>query len=402
MRLIPILMMLLLVTSTMSGCTGQDSGEGADTSSLQSEISNLTADLNDSNGARLALEVTLSEAVSQLDEAESSISDLQGQLEAAEDMRESLESQLSDALEQLNSTDPSDQSAIDSLQGQIANLTAELANTNYQVSSLEEMMILKNDEIQSLEATITALESTMGALTYEIRERVESCPQDNPGMEMAVGYDDGAGAAIPGDGRVNYDEVQFTVGECPGDSGMVSGVQAGDSRDWGPALFVEMRGVLYFSADDGVHGWELWRSDGSVGGTYIVKDVREEECTPATDPETGEETENCVNYGSMHQMCWPDPTECFVPEMVAGNNKIFFTAFDSNPGVNFPHVFISDGTEDGTYRIRDQWIGWDYNHPDADFDYSGPSNLMVIPSNGFTPDRLVYTIIQAICEGGSY
>tara|TARA_Y100000741_G_scaffold220074_2_gene167714 strand:- start:347 stop:2560 length:2214 start_codon:yes stop_codon:yes gene_type:complete len=402
MRLIPILMMLLLVTSTMSGCTGQDSGEGADTSSLQSEISNLTADLNDSNGARLALEVTLSEAVSQLDEAESSISDLQGQLEAAEDMRESLESQLSDALEQLNSTDPSDQSAIDSLQGQIANLTAELANTNYQVSSLEEMMILKNDEIQSLEATITALESTMGALTYEIRERVESCPQDNPGMEMAVGYDDGAGAAIPGDGRVNYDEVQFTVGECPGDSGMVSGVQAGDSRDWGPALFVEMRGVLYFSADDGVHGWELWRSDGSVGGTYIVKDVREEECTPATDPETGEETENCVNYGSMHQMCWPDPTECFVPEMVAGNNKIFFTAFDSNPGVNFPHVFISDGTEDGTYRIRDQWIGWDYNHPDSDFDYSGPSNLMVIPSNGFTPDRLVYTIIQAICEGGSY
>tara|TARA_B100001173_G_scaffold89734_1_gene77200 strand:+ start:3955 stop:6168 length:2214 start_codon:yes stop_codon:yes gene_type:complete len=402
MRLIPILMMLLLVTSTMSGCTGQDSGEGADTSSLQSEISNLTADLNDSSEARLALEVTLSEAVSQLDEAESSISDLQGQLEAAEDMRESLESQLSDALEQLNSTDPSDQSAIDSLQGQIANLTAELANTNYQVSSLEEMMILKNDEIQSLEATITALESTMGALTYEIRERVESCPQDNPGMEMAVGYDDGAGAAIPGDGRVNYDEVQFTVGECPGDSGMVSGVQAGDSRDWGPALFVEMRGVLYFSADDGVHGWELWRSDGSVGGTYIVKDVREEECTPATDPETGEETENCVNYGSMHQMCWPDPTECFVPEMVAGNNKIFFTAFDSNPGVNFPHVFISDGTEDGTYRIRDQWIGWDYNHPDADFDYSGPSNLMVIPSNGFTPDRLVYTIIQAICEGGSY
>ena len=402
MRLIPILMMLLLVTSTMSGCTGQDSGEGADTSSLQSEISNLTADLNDSNGARLALEVTLSEAVSQLDEAESSISDLQGQLEAAEDMRESLESQLSDALEQLNSTDPSDQSAIDSLQGQIANLTAELANTNYQVSSLEEMMILKNDEIQSLEATITALESTMGALTYEIRERVESCPQDNPGMEMAVGYDDGAGAAIPGDGRVNYDEVQFTVGECPGDSGMVSGVQAGDSRDWGPALFVEMGGVLYFSADDGIHGWELWRSDGSVGGTYIVKDVREEECSPATDPETGEETENCVNYGSMHQMCWPDPTECFVPEMVAGNNKIFFTAFDSNPGVNFPHVFISDGTEDGTYRIRDQWIGWDYNHPDADFDYSGPSNLMVIPSNGFTPDRLVYTIIQAICEGGSY
>lgn len=399
MRLIPVLMMLLLVTSTMSGCTGQDSSGDSDTSSLQSEIANLTADLDDANEGKLALEATLGEAVSQLAVAEDSISELQGQLEAAESMSDSLESQLSSALEQLNSTDPSDQSAIDSLQGQITNLTAELANADYQISSLEGMVGLKDQEIQSLEATITALQSTMGTLTYEIRERVDSCPQDNPGMEMAVGYDDGAGAAIPGDGRVNYDEIQFTVGECPGDSGMVSGVQAGDSRDWGPALFVEMGGVLYFSADDGVHGWELWRSDGSVGGTYMVKDVREEECTPATDPETGEETENCVNYGSIHQMCWPDPTECFVPEMVAGNNKIFFTAFDSNPGVNFPHVFISDGTEEGTYRVRDQWIGWDYNHPDADFDYSGPSNLMVIPSNGFTPDRLLYTIVQAICVG---
>ena len=85
MRPIPILMMLLLVTSTMSGCTGQDSGEGADTSSLQSEISNLTSDLNDANEARLSLETTLGEAFTQLGEAEDSISDLQGQLEAAED-----------------------------------------------------------------------------------------------------------------------------------------------------------------------------------------------------------------------------------------------------------------------------------------------------------------------------
>jgi len=402
MRLIAVLMMLLLVASTMSGCAGRDSSGGEDDSELQSEISNLTADLDEANEQVLALDATLSEAASQLSIAEDSILEMQEQLEISDSLRESLESQLSDALEQLNSTDPSDQSAIDSLQGEISNLTAELANADYQISSLEEMMSIKNDEIQSLETTIAALQSTMGALTYEIRERIDSCPQDNPGVEMAVGYDDGAGAASPSDGRVNYDEVQFTVGECPGDSGMVSDVQAGDSRDWGPALFVEMGGVLYFSADDGEHGWELWRSDGSVGGTYMVKDVREEECTPATDPETGEEYENCENYGSIHQMCWPDPTECFVPEIVAGNNKIFFTAFDSNPGVNFPHVFISDGTEDGTYRIRDQWIGWDYNHPDADFDYSGPSNLMVIPSNGFTPDRLVYTIIQAICEGGSY
>ena len=64
-------------------------------------------------------------------------------------------------------------------------------------------------------------------------------------------------------------------------------------------LMAEMGGILYFAADDGIHGWELWRSDGTIGGTFMVKDVREEECTSSMNPETGEVTENCVNYGSI-------------------------------------------------------------------------------------------------------
>ena len=392
MRLIPIMMMLLLVTSTMSGCTGQDSGEGADTSSLQSEISNLTSDLNDANEARLSLETTLGEAFTQLGEAEDSISDLQGQLEASESMKELLESQLSDALEQLNSTNPDDQSAIDSLQGQIVNLTAELANANYQISSLEDMMELKTEEIQSLEGTIVALQSTMSALTYDLRERVESCPQDNPGMEMAVGYDDGAGAAIAGDGRVNYDEIQFTVGECPGNSGMVSDLQDGDARDWGPALFVEMGGILYFAGDDGIHGWELWRSDGSVGGTYMVKDLREEECD--------ENGENCANGGSLQVWCWGSPFGCHYPEIVAGNSKIFLTGFDGEPGSeSAANVIVSDGTASGTQTVRHQWRNWDpaYGGENGwEPGITGARNLVVIPSTGFVSDRVVYTVMETI------
>ena len=34
-----------------------------------------------------------------------------------------------------------------------------------------------------------------------------------------------------------------------------------------------MGGVAYFAANDGIHGEELWRSDGTVSGTYMVKDV---------------------------------------------------------------------------------------------------------------------------------
>src|SRR5262249_6563428 len=36
---------------------------------------------------------------------------------------------------------------------------------------------------------------------------------------------------------------------------------------------VQMGSVVYFGAADGIHGMELWRSDGSASGTFIVKDI---------------------------------------------------------------------------------------------------------------------------------
>jgi ELWxxDGT repeat protein len=40
-----------------------------------------------------------------------------------------------------------------------------------------------------------------------------------------------------------------------------------------PPYLTNVNGTPFFSADDGIHGWELWKSDGTDAGTIMVKDI---------------------------------------------------------------------------------------------------------------------------------
>ena len=89
----------------------------------------------------------------------------------------------------------------------------------------------------------------------------------------------------------------------------------------GPWGFVSVGGTLYFSATDGEHGRELWKTDGTEAGTVMVKDI---------------------NTGSPISQPW---------ELTRVDNTVFFSANDGADSK--ADLWKTDGTEAGTVKVAD-------------------------------------------------
>jgi ELWxxDGT repeat protein len=54
--------------------------------------------------------------------------------------------------------------------------------------------------------------------------------------------------------------------------GLIRDINVGSAWSF-PQLFFSFNNQLFFSADDGIFGRELWSSDGTLFGTTIVSDI---------------------------------------------------------------------------------------------------------------------------------
>jgi len=87
-----------------------------------------------------------------------------------------------------------------------------------------------------------------------------------------------------------------------------------------PQHLVEYNGIAYFDLADNTHGEELWRSDGTKEGTYLLKDI------------------------------YPGQNSSYPDFFVVAGNTLFFAASDNIYG---REVWKTDGTPEGTIVVKD-------------------------------------------------
>ncbi|RCH77088.1 MAG: hypothetical protein DBX04_02005 [Candidatus Poseidoniales archaeon] len=394
MKRTAIVLTLMFSISILSGCLGgNSSGENESVvTDLQAQIDNLTVGNQQHEDDINSLEDLLASSSSLVSEIESSLTEANetiGSLTETVMQKESQISNLSDLYERLmeefeNST-AQNSSYISSLESQIQNISQMMEILEDERDEALDQISQKEVEIAQLTDSLDTAEQRIELLISHLYYSVAGCPESNPGNKLSIGFDDGSSGGIQGDGILSGGEIVSTIGECPGNSGLVKDINTVSTHTSWEKAMVTMGGVLYFIADDGVHGDELWRSDGTMGGTNMVIDLNP--------------TRQAIIGGSIVD---ENPGTNF-GEIVAGDEKIFFSAAVGNDEIR--ELYVSDGSNSGTLKISETFDCEPQifsNYPE--FSYSGVNSISVMPASEVGFDTAYFSAFRCsyqnvVCSG---
>ena len=133
-----------------------------------------------------------------------------------------------------------------------------------------------------------------------------------------------------------------------------------------PSVLTNVNGTLFFAANDGTNGYELWKSDGTSGGTVRVSDINSGSASSnpswltnvngtlffaADDGSSGYELWKYDSTG-VHLVAdiRPGADSSFPLHLTNVNGTLFFVADD---GTNGYELWKSNGTSTGTVLVRD-------------------------------------------------
>ncbi len=174
-----------------------------------------------------------------------------------------------------------------------------------------------------------------------------------------------------GNDGTNSGGIYFTDGTTSGTQ-LIAGTQNVVVQSSQNLVFVECNGKLFFVADDGTHGEELWVTDGTPTGTKMVKDIfsgignaqitslrtssasfQNKLFFVANDGVNGLEvwsSDGTVTGTTMLKDINPNSASgiAYEPNFIPHNGLLYFAGDD---GLNGQELWVTDGTTNGTNMV---------------------------------------------------